>query len=534
MSGRSTGLPLILLALLAPSAAPALDRSVDTQLVQPVLLPHSLLGVDSARIPERRAVVGGAAWQLEHMPLQYYENGQSVGAAILARNTLHLAGAMPLSSNTLVGARLSAVLMDPGDQPQVAPEHRLAAGDLDLFTKLAVYQGPSLAVGPRFDLWVPTGTDDSWVSEKAVRYSPALLADASLGPMRLMGQLGMLIRRRTDTDQDFVLGSELTMGLGALVRAGEHWAGLAEISSRHGVENFMRAGAENPVEIKAGGRWLSPGRLGVDVALGSAMDHGYGAADLRLLVAVTRLVPEKRPPPPPQVVDIPPPSSPVIELESVPEQVVVEWDDGELAQVHHGQIVIRDPLQFELATAVLLPESEPILEAVVDVLTAYPQIELLIIEGHASEEGTDRYNYELSNDRAMVVYERLVGGGVRPERLGFRGRGETAPVATGGDEVSLALNRRVEFHIIKVRDYLDVGPQYDTRFITLPWSGESILEPPPGDALLSAEAHPILLEEYVDQPAPAELLPDAGMFREGLHDEVEPEAVAPGDLEEGP
>ena len=101
--------------------------------------------------------------------------------------------------------------------------------------------------------------------------------------------------------------------------------------------------------------------------------------------------------------------------------------------------------------------------------------------------------------------------------------GEIAPVAPGDDELSLARSRRVEFHIVKVRDYLDVAPDYGGAMITLPWNGERIPEPPAGSKLLSADAHPILLEEaYVDKPAPAEVLPDQELFRPSFDDDEEP------------
>ncbi len=102
--------------------------------------------------------------------------------------------------------------------------------------------------------------------------------------------------------------------------------------------------------------------------------------------------------------------------------------------------------------------------------------------------------------------------------------GEIAPVAPGDDEQSLARSRRVEFHIARVRDYLDVGPEYGGGMITLPWNGETVPEPPAGSKLLSADAHPILLEEaYVDKPAPAESLPDQQLFRPNFDDDEEAE-----------
>ncbi|MFH1469348.1 MAG: OmpA family protein [Pseudomonadota bacterium] len=523
---------LIPLLALAPLPALAVDRSLDTQLVQPALLPGAVLGVDSARVPEGRAILGGGAWQLEHLPLEYFENTLPAGAAIQARNTLHLAAGYPLGGRVVLGGRWSAALMDAGDEPTVAPEHRVAAGDLGLFAKLGMLGGERAALGARLDLWLPTGTAESWVSEASVRYSPCLLGQLDLAFLQLQGQVGATLRDDLDTDRDFTLGSELTLALGALVPIGERWGALAEVGSRHGFNDFMKPGAENPVELQLGGRWLAPQQLAVQLAAGTALSNGYGAADFRMLVSVARLVPAPRVKAPPdrEVVDVPPPrEARVAVIDDLPdEKAPVKWQEGQLAQVRRGRIEIREPLQFELDTARLLPASEPVLEAVAEVMTQYAQIELLIIEGHASEEGSFRYNYDLSNARAASVYEALVGAGVRPERLSYRGLGEVAPVKAGEDEASLAINRRVSFHIVKVRDYLDVAPDYGGAMITLPWSGERIPEPPPGQKLLSADANPVILEEYADRPSPAEDVPDAASFRPGLgEDEDGGEEEAP-------
>ena len=89
------------------------------------------------------------------------------------------------------------------------------------------------------------------------------------------------------------------------------------------------------------------------------------------------------------------------------------------------------------------------------------QIGHLVIEGHASEEGSYGYNYDLSNLRARAIYRALVEAGVHPDRLSHRGYGEAIPIKSGEDEASLALNRRVEFHI--VRQDPAAGSEYDRR-----------------------------------------------------------------------
>ena len=100
----------------------------------------------------------------------------------------------------------------------------------------------------------------------------------------------------------------------------------------------------------------------------------------------------------------------------------------------------------------------------------------LLIEGHASEEGSFAYNYDLSIRRAKAIFEQLIVLGVHPERMSYRGMGEVVPVAMGSDEASLEKNRRVEFEIIKQYDPNETRPSRRPPVlkpdIRLPWNGE--------------------------------------------------------------
>ncbi len=115
------------------------------------------------------------------------------------------------------------------------------------------------------------------------------------------------------------------------------------------------------------------------------------------------------------------------------------------------RIVILDKVFFELDSAVIRPESLPLLDEVVLTLQEHDEILLVEIQGHTDDQGEDRYNLELSQRRAESVMAYLVRSGVNPERLIGRGYGETRPLQPGVSEEARAFNRRVEFHILKRR-----------------------------------------------------------------------------------
>jgi len=109
--------------------------------------------------------------------------------------------------------------------------------------------------------------------------------------------------------------------------------------------------------------------------------------------------------------------------------------------------VIPD-IQFKLDSDQLLSSSFPTLNQAADVLARYASVRIEI-QGHASSEGEDAYNQELSQRRAEAVRRYLVGRGVDAGRLTAVGYGETVPVDTNKTEEGRARNRRVEFHIVQ-------------------------------------------------------------------------------------
>lgn len=85
------------------------------------------------------------------------------------------------------------------------------------------------------------------------------------------------------------------------------------------------------------------------------------------------------------------------------------------------------------------------------------------IAGHADHRGASEYNLALGQRRAAIVAEVLAEAGVSRERLGVTSFGEERPLVDGADALSLARNRRVEFHLTRgdVQLVLDEGDLLD-------------------------------------------------------------------------
>ena len=67
------------------------------------------------------------------------------------------------------------------------------------------------------------------------------------------------------------------------------------------------------------------------------------------------------------------------------------------------------------------------------------------VQGHTDNQGSDKINDPLSQERAEAVVKALEGQGVDPFNLRPVGKGSHEPVADNGTEAGRAQNRRVEF-----------------------------------------------------------------------------------------
>lgn len=113
------------------------------------------------------------------------------------------------------------------------------------------------------------------------------------------------------------------------------------------------------------------------------------------------------------------------------------------------KIEILDKIYFEYNKDIIKSESYPILDAIVATLQGNPDIQLIEIQGHTDERGSDSYNLDLSDRRAAAVRKYLIDHGIDADRLQSQGYGETQPLDPRSNEAAWAKNRRVEFLIIK-------------------------------------------------------------------------------------
>ena len=110
--------------------------------------------------------------------------------------------------------------------------------------------------------------------------------------------------------------------------------------------------------------------------------------------------------------------------------------------------IVTDPIYFDTAKATIKAESIPTLDAVVAVRRD-DKLGLVEIGVHTDSRGSDKWNLELSEQRALAIYNYLVAKGVATTRLRAKGYGETRPIDKRANEAAWAKNRRTEFLILQ-------------------------------------------------------------------------------------
>ena len=125
------------------------------------------------------------------------------------------------------------------------------------------------------------------------------------------------------------------------------------------------------------------------------------------------------------------------------EQKVTDMSAVEKAIAETGKFVTNNIL-FETGKATLKPESMEEIQKVADYMKKNPTARFEV-QGHTDNQGSDKINDPLSQQRAESVVKALEGLGCDPFNMRAVGKGSHEPVADNATEDGRAKNRRVEF-----------------------------------------------------------------------------------------
>lgn len=159
----------------------------------------------------------------------------------------------------------------------------------------------------------------------------------------------------------------------------------------------------------------------------------------------------------------PPPAPPAVAAAPESNEISEDTKESELnnevmkrlRNTKVGESLVLRGINFDNGYHTILKKDLPTLQAVLEAMKQIPTLKVEI-QGHVccwpmGEEGFDRQTkeYNLSYNRAQVVYQYLVDNGISKDRLTFNGYGMKKPlVYPEKNKSDQYKNRRVEFKIV--------------------------------------------------------------------------------------
>jgi outer membrane protein OmpA-like peptidoglycan-associated protein len=123
--------------------------------------------------------------------------------------------------------------------------------------------------------------------------------------------------------------------------------------------------------------------------------------------------------------------------------------DTKVEESKVGEIKV-DPIYFDSSKSDFAPTEKAKINKLINLLKGNSNYNVKV-NGYTDSKGDDNYNLNLSNSRANSVTKQIVSGKIEKKRITQKGFGEANPAATNDTEEGRALNRRVEFELIKTK-----------------------------------------------------------------------------------
>lgn len=116
-------------------------------------------------------------------------------------------------------------------------------------------------------------------------------------------------------------------------------------------------------------------------------------------------------------------------------------------QEEFSAVLRSQQIQFEPSWYAIQPDSQPLLDRLVEVARKCPSVKIEI-SGHTDPVGVLEANIALSKSRAQEVANYLVVHGIPADRLVVVGHGPNKPIADNATPEGMKKNRRIDFNVV--------------------------------------------------------------------------------------
>ena len=288
----------VVLAVAVAGALPVAAMAASARRYAPLPGGSGLLGVHEARPLPHLGLVAGLALDYAADEL-VGETAAGPSARLIGhRVTSELGVGLGLFERVDILLSLPLyVLVSRIDVPGQPDERASGLGDLRVAPRVAIVRadGPGFGLGLVAEATFPTGRGDHFLSDGGVTVAPRVTLEWRFaGGTVIAANLGYRWREAAVVG-DLTVDDAVLLGVGGEVPWGG--AGLSVLAALDAAVGVGERGGEptSPVSFHAGLRWRGPGGLAVTLGGGAGLDGGYGAPDVRVLLALAYGVPPLAP-----------------------------------------------------------------------------------------------------------------------------------------------------------------------------------------------------------------------------------------------
>ncbi len=224
------------------------------------------------------------------------------GSIVSSQSFLHMGGNVIFLDRFRLGLNVPFVVSNEGAPVIVsgvsyaAPSvRRVADVRLSADVRLLGEYGDPLTLAFGTQIFLPTGSQESYTGDGSVRVQPRLLLSGDAGIFAYAGRIGFEYRPTQAGFPAGATGSEVAFGAAAGVKLLERKLTIGpEISgSTVVVDDGAFKQISTPVEAMLGARYVN--RIDVGVATGAGLNRGIGSPTARLLITIGVAQPYKKP-----------------------------------------------------------------------------------------------------------------------------------------------------------------------------------------------------------------------------------------------
>jgi outer membrane protein OmpA-like peptidoglycan-associated protein len=320
----------------------------------------------------------------------------------------------------------------------------IAFYDMRLVPRINVLRTGTFSLGGALPFTLPSGNEASFVGEEGATITPTLLV--GLRTNYFQTDLNIGYTARTDqsyrfNNQDITADDELIYGLGLRIPLVEKYGLLHRLDLQGDVRGSMsiyEQDKEFPLEITGGIQVHLKHDIVMTFGVGGDLTRRVGTPRYRVVWGFGWEFEHPKPRKSCKNITIPVPVEVPVKVPVVKKVTVIN---------HH---LILPPVFFSFDKDVILKQSYPTLQAVVDILKRYKNIREVVLGGHTDARGSDEYNFSLGLKRAISVKKMLIEMGINPKRMVTVTYGEwESAVKNAKGNRDHARNRRVDFNVIK-------------------------------------------------------------------------------------